>query len=232
MPGNLLLAHFTNSPANSDRPHITCFASGVGQSTGTNTNTNKTKRQTMKRLKQLVMGAALAIAMGSSASAINLNDPGVVGTVTDGAPASIEDEVVYVNTLLGLGANVTQTIADELYKTSSTDYNGTVSADGAFKMNTTDAGFSLTVSGYEYVLAKYDGLNGGSILFFVDGGTIVLPGTSEPLWTNPGGNGFGISHWTGFGPNDPPPSVPDAGSTLAMIGAAMTSLGFLRRKLS
>lgn len=186
----------------------------------------------MKKLSQLFTGAVLALGMSSSAFALSINDPGVVGTVTDGAPSSIADETIYVNTLLGLAANVTQTIGGELYKTSSTDYSGTVAESGAFKMNTTDAGFSLTVSGYDYVLAKYDGLNGGSVLFYVGGGSITLPETSESLWVNPASNGYGISHWTGFGPGTPPPSVPDAGSTLAMVGAAIGSLGFLRRKLS
>lgn len=191
----------------------------------------------MKQMTKLLMGSVLALSLSPSAFALSINDPGIVGTVTDGAPASIADEVIYVNTLLGLGANVTQTIAGELYKTSSTDYAGTVSADGAVKKNTTDAGFSMTVSGFEYVLAKYDGLNGGSILFYLDGATFTLPGTSEPLWANNAGNGYGISHWTGFGPTDddddnPPPSVPDAGSTLALVGMAMTGLGLMRRKLS
>jgi hypothetical protein len=189
----------------------------------------------MKQMKQLLMGAALAVGMSSSALAISINDPGIAGTVTDGAPSSIADEVVYVNTLLGLGANVTTTIAGELYKTSSTDYNGTVVEAGAMKKNATDAGFSLTVSGFDWILAKYDGLNGGSILFYVGGGTLVLPSTSEPLWTNPAGQGYGISHWTGFGPSTPPPppppSVPDAGSTMALFGAALGGLGLMRRKL-
>jgi hypothetical protein len=184
---------------------------------------------------KLCLGSALALALASNAHAISINDPGVVGTVTDGAPSSIADEVIYVNTLLGLAANVTQTISGELYKTSSTDYTGTVTDEGAIKKNTTDAGFSLTVSGFEWVLAKYDGQNGGSILFHLDGGTMTLPDASDPLWVNKAGQGYGISHWTGFGPSDddtPPPSVPDAGSTLAMIGAAMTGLSLLRRKLS
>lgn len=187
----------------------------------------------MKQLKHLILGSVVALGLCTSAQAISLTDPGVVGTVTDGAPSSIADEVIYANTLLGLAANVTTTIDGELYKTSSTDYVGSVSATGAVKKNTTDAGFSLTVSGFEYVLAKYDGLNGGSVLFYLGGGSMTLPGTSEPLWVNTAGNGYGISHWTGFGPSTPPPpSVPDAGSTLAMIGLAMTGLGVARRKLS
>jgi hypothetical protein len=184
----------------------------------------------MKNLKKLILGGMLAAGVSSSAFAITLNDPGVVGTVTDGAPADTDSEVVYVNTLLSLAANVTTTIDGELYKTSSTDYTGSVSATGAVKMNTTDAGFSLTVSGYTYVLAKYDGNNGGSVLWYLNGATFTLPETSEPLWTNPGGEGYGISHWTGFGGT--PPSVPDAGSSLALIGVAMAGLGFMRLKIS
>jgi hypothetical protein len=189
----------------------------------------KTNNQIMKNLKKLILGATLAMGMSSSAFAIALNDPGVVGTVTDGAPSSIADEVIYVNTLLGLGVNANITIGGELYKTSSTDYNGTVSQLGAVKQNADDVGFSLTVSGYTYLLAKYDGLNGGSILWYLGGGTITLPSSSEPLWTNPAGEGYGISHWTGFGPGT---SVPDSGSSLALLGVAMTGLGLMRRKLA
>jgi hypothetical protein len=85
-----------------------------------------------------------------------------------------------------------------------------------------------TGSGFEYVLAKYDGPSGAAF---------SLPTDSPTIWLNGQQNGYGLSHWTGFnpGPGTGPgsgPGVPDAGSTLALIRLAVTGLDLLRRRLS
>jgi hypothetical protein len=145
-----------------------------------------------------------------------------VGTIVTGEPAGAADEIIYANTLLAQPANNGRvTIAGHVYTTSSTDYNGVVS--GGLKDET---GNTSVTAGYDWVLAKYDGPNGGDVLWFLGGAATTLPSDSATIWTNGEGQGYGISHFTVFNP-----TVPDGGSTLALLGMAFTGLGLLRRKL-
>ena len=166
---------------------------------------------------------ACVLAMAISAQAISINDPGVVGTIRSGEPAGPDDEVAYVNNLLGLGANATATIAGHDYATSSTDYNGTVS--GGVQDTT---GNLVVPTGYQYVLAKYDGPNGGDVLWYLNGAGITLPADSSPLWLNTAEKGYGISHFTVYG--ETPPSVPDGGMTLALLGFVLVGAEGMRRR--
>ncbi len=179
------------------------------------------------KIKNGLMLATYAgfIAGALSASALSINDPGVVGTVRSGEPASVTDEVIYVNNLLGLGANiVNQVISGHTYSTSSTDYNGSVSAVGASQLG----GTSVPV-GFQYVLAKYDGPNGGDVLWFLGGSAFVIPADSSGLWVNTAGKGYGLSHFTVFGPTRDVPGVPDSGSSLMLLGLALSGVASVRR---
>jgi hypothetical protein len=90
-----------------------------------------------------------------------------------------------------------------------------------------DLGASTTInlgSGYLYLLGKYDGPNFGSEVWYVGGltGVITIPAT--------GAGQYGLSHvylFNGSGGT----SLPDGGTTLTMLGIAMSGLGFLKRKL-
>jgi hypothetical protein len=147
---------------------------------------------------------------------------GVVGTVRSGEPASIADEVMYVNWLLGLGANATDThdfggaVGSHDFQTSLVDYNGSVSAVGAMK----DETGGTSGSGWTYVLAKYDGPNGGDVVWFVGGAAFTLPSDSSGLWTNNQDKGYGLSHWTGFGST----SVPDTGMSAMLLALGLTAV--------
>jgi hypothetical protein len=189
----------------------------------------------MKNTLSKISGLLISIiVLGIPARAISINDPGVVGTIVSGEPASVSDEVWYVNSLLGLGANVVDQIItdpfnpfdDHKYSTSSTDYNGTVSDVGSVRAIADDLGFSLHVSGFDYVLAKYDGPNGGDVVWFLGGVGFDLPSDSSGLWSNPAGQGYGISHWTAFDPH----TVPDGGATVALLGLGLLGLAGLRRR--
>lgn len=189
----------------------------------------------MKRnlLKSMLGGLCLTAMLlaSNSSKAITINDPDVVGIIVSGEPASIANEADWVNQLLALGANavnVPSVPAGHLLSTSSTDYNGSVSAVGAFKINNGDAGFSLNVSGYQYVLAKYNGPNGGDVVYYLNGAAFTLPGNSDLLWENRSGQGYAISHWTGFGRTE---NVPDGGATITLLGMALAGVGFVRSKM-
>ena len=181
----------------------------------------------MKRITIFAIACVLLVA--PAYAAISLNDPGVVGTIEAGTQnSSTDNEVEWANYLLSLGANATVTAdgniptdgASENYKTGINNYNGTLT--GGTQINN-----STNVSGYAYVLAKYDGQNAGYVLFNVAAYGNTIPGTSEPIWTNTQGNGYGLSHFTGYGST----SVPDGGMTLMLLGGGLVGLETLRRRL-
>jgi hypothetical protein len=181
----------------------------------------------MKWKSKVVLSTLLACGMHLSALALTINDAGVVGTVKGLQGDNQNEEYAYAQHLLDLPANTVNNLftdaasgVEHTYNTSSTEYSGTITGPGT-------EGGGLTVSGYEYVLAKYDGKNAGYVLFYVGGGTINLPEFSYSIWGD-NAEQFQISHWTGFNPA----SVPDAGSGLALLGMAMAGIGLLRRKVS
>jgi hypothetical protein len=180
------------------------------------------KRKVLGGLVGLAV-AVCAVFWGGPAYGLAITDPYVVGIVVSGEPSSIADEVVYVNTLLGLGANAGPiVIGGHTYTTGPVDYNGTVTALNAVQWE------SINVpSGYEYVLAKYDGPNGGDMVWYLGGMSMTLPSDSWPLWKNkPGNAGLGLSHFTVFNAV----STPDYGTTALLLGLGVFAIGFLRMR--
>ena len=77
---------------------------------------------------------------------------------------------------------------------------------------------------FTYLIAKYDGQNDLSEVWNISGltGTITIPGNG-PL-------GYGLSGWRLFNPGGTP-GVPDGGTTVMLLGAALGALGMARRFL-
>jgi hypothetical protein len=166
---------------------------------------------TIKTITKLAVAIA-AVSFMSVAQAITINSAGVVGTIDPGTPASPALEVGYVNTLLGMGANESQSFGGNTYTTGNNNFNGVV------VLGTTDGSGSNVGSGaYEFVLAKY----GNTDWVF----NIAALGGDVPANMGQGG---GLSHWQGFGRT----SVPDGGATVALLGVGLVGLGMMRRKLS
>lgn len=170
--------------------------------------------------------AGLLLLALSTARALDFNwdgSTGMVGTIRSGEPADPAFEADYANYLLGLASNVETTHdfggaeGSHTFKTSAIDY-GTVDplVDGVQFKGTQGTGF-------DWVLAKYDGPNGGDVLWYVGGAAFTLPGTSLGLWENDAGKGYGISHWTGFGGDGT--SVPDGGMTAMLLALGLTAIG-------
>jgi hypothetical protein len=83
---------------------------------------------------------------------------------------------------------------------------------------------NLNVLGtFTYLFAKYDGMNDNSVVWNITGLTGIL---TIPLF---GPNGYGLSGWILFGPGTP--GVPDGGTTVMLLGAALGALGMARRFL-
>ena len=185
----------------------------------------------LKKLTTIAAVIAVTSIFGSSAYALGLNDPGVVGAIHGAlANSNVDTETAAAEFLLDMATNTTDSngpgagaaacnISTDAgcYATSNTDYSGDLSggAQGAAGDVTVDAGF-------EYALAKYDGPNGGYVLFYLGGAATTLPNPSSPLWGE--GGQYGLSHYTTFNAT----SVPEP-STLLLLGGGLVGLGFVRR---
>ena len=168
--------------------------------------------------------------------ALTIDDLGVVGTIDAGNQnASVSNVTEWANYLLGMDGNDSETTdgnsspdgVTEIYQTSNTNYDGTVSGGIRINESTPD------VSSYEWVVAKYDGQNAGYVMFnvndYLDAYTVTtIPEYSHSIWGNDEEQ-YQLSNITGYGTSDVPLPVPDSGATVALMGIALAGLGFLKR---
>jgi VPDSG-CTERM motif len=172
----------------------------------------------------------LAFNHNASATTLNFGDIRDLGSVLFGIPSGDADRTNYVNELISLAPG-TMNFADP--GTGQT-YNRTLSVFGApyphavFALNgpASDANVTLGLGGFTYLFAKYDGPNGGSEVWDVAGlsGTITIPANGLPAQNNQ----YGLSGWTLF--TGGTTTVPDGGSTVALLGLALTGLAGIRAK--
>lgn len=102
-----------------------------------------------------------------------------------------------------------------------------------------DGNATLTLgSGFTYLIAQYDGPNGGAVVWDIAGlaSSTIL---EFPWYAQPDAAGddlepgqYGISTWTLFDAGPVPPRTHDSGATALLLGAALFGLGLIRRKLS
>jgi hypothetical protein len=175
--------------------------------------------------------------LASNASATAITDPNVVGVITGAGGTTLAEDMTAAQHLLTMLASTSDSngptaggVACDYnadpgcYATSATEYLATLTATGAVRDsdNTIDAGF-------QYALVRYDGAQGGFILYYLNGAAKTLT-DSSPLWTN-GSGGFEVVYYSAFnttvGTNV---TVPDGGMTLALLGAALGGLGLVRRR--
>jgi hypothetical protein len=164
---------------------------------------------------------AVMLAFSHNASALTIGDSQELGFVDPGLPASDADRTLFVNALIGLALNGSTHVIigphDNLATRSNNDFGPLPTAVFALNGGTTtiDLGTGL----YSYLLAKYDGPNYGSEVWYVGNlsGIITIPAT---------GGGYGLSGWTLFGPGV---GVPDGGITVMLLGVALGAIGIARR---
>jgi VPDSG-CTERM motif len=195
----------------------------------------------VKKITIIAMTMVFLASFSSTASASLIDTVGVVGVIKGKLDnASPETEKLAAQHLLEMyfgstdangyaeGANPCNIIGDAgCYATGPTEYTANIAGDGVRYNNdyTVDAG-------YEFALAKYDGQNGGYVLFYIGGNATALPAFSAPFWGT--GTQYDLAHHTVFNATDvtgePTPfgAVPDGGSTLLMLGAALGGFGFVR----
>lgn len=188
----------------------------------------------ISRLSLLTGLAIAASSMATTASAVTLLGYYVANSAN--IPSDAGTEAGLANHLLGMVINTTDPTPIPPIPTSGTPYyirNGNVdpgSGDAGLTGTQGSTGVNSIPAGFEYAFGRYDGPNGGYILWYLGGEAFVAPASS-----NGGGNwgdtANGLSHYTGFGTGGEVPGVPEGGTTLALLGLALGTLAFVRRKL-
>jgi len=160
---------------------------------------------------------------------LTFNDVHVVGTVTPATPANPTDVSTYVNFMIGLTPGTSGTFHNPPHaQTITRSTNLFASLPNALipgAVTGTGTTINLGAGGvFSYLFAKYDGQNDISQVWYVGNlsGILTIPAD--------GPRGHGLSGWILFGPGGTP-SVPDGGTTVMLLGAALGALGVARRFL-
>lgn len=199
------------------------------------------KKFTIKNfaLSLVALGSAVSIhnanATLSWSSPLTTSSPNLVGIaygVTGSGQGNDAFKFEVAQDLLNLGANqdVTMVVGSTSteFITFATDYNGTVITSSS---DSGGAGDQVG-SGWDYVIAKYDGKNAGYILFYLGGQAANIPQDPDNFWTTTGQ--YGISGWTAFNATTssvPEPSTVVAGALL-LLPLGVSALRILRKDRS
>ncbi len=160
---------------------------------------------------------AVMLAFSHNASALAIGDAHELGFVNFGIPSGDDARTAYVNHLIGMAVGSTDVALGQTFERSNNDFGPLPTA--VFALNGTGTTIDLGSGLYSYLFAKYDGPNYGSEVWYVGNlsGIITIPAT---------GGRYGLSGWTLFGPGA---GVPDGGTTVMLLGAALGALGMARR---
>lgn len=165
---------------------------------------------------------AAMLAFTPNVRALTIGDGHELGFVQFGIPSGDSDRLTYVNHLIGMALGTTDVADGQTYTRSNNDFGPLSPATLTGHVNGTSTSIDLGAGGtYLYLFAKYDGPNYGSEVWYVGdlSGVITIPATA---------GGYGLSGWTLFGSTG---SVPDGGTTVMLLGAALGALGMVRRAL-
>lgn len=192
---------------------------------------------------------ACSIGLPSQANAISLTigDSLTLG-LTPGEPSSPTDEANYINFLIDMVPGTTSSgpSSPPNYTRTSNILCFPTCDDATATDSITDNSQNNTGSfgdGFDYLLGKYDGPNGGDVIWYVAGltGTFEIPQqlAPNPLCTQ---GSCGLSHWALFNPEtdgasptddtdgaSPTDTVPEP-STLLLFGAGLIAMSRFTRK--
>jgi hypothetical protein len=183
----------------------------------------------MRKLGRITKFAALVV-VGTGLLALSAQASIVVGTIKKGTPDSEVKETEHVNYLLLTGQGITRSGTGSDQKNTYDRWDTVVPIHPITVTGVQHpVSDGLTITGWEYVLAKYGGEDGGGdVVWYLGGASFTIPGTSADFWVNSAGQGQGISHYTVFNAV-PEPTTMIAGALLLLPFGAST-LRMLRKK--
>lgn len=182
----------------------------------------------------LIGAAGLFAGQANAVTILTIGDSNYLGLVNDGNPSALTDNVNYINSLLDLAAGATATTCS-LAATETCDRVGSTIDEsllsdavltGATKTDTS-VNTGIDVTGFTYLLAKYDAAQAGAYVWVVSGitGLVDVPATAGDCGN---GNGCGLSHYAllnGAGTTTGgTTTVPEPG-TLSLLAVALLGLG-------
>lgn len=176
----------------------------------------------------LVMAAGSIAMLGQASAAITLStlSPYYLGSSSPGLPSNPTNEVLFINTLIGLALNGSTVVGGDTVVRSNINFGilPTATVTGDDKV---DPASSYTFNGFSFIVAKYGAGGAGDqrMEFYYTAG---LTGAFEVSPTQ------ALSHVSYYNPSSTPPprdipGVPDGGTTLVLLGGSLLGLGSMRR---
>jgi len=221
-----------------------------GEEMLTNIKISKTMKKNHTIWAGAVLGTCLALTSARADTILNvgLSSPLVIGEVIPqvlSPPGQEARDLAMANTLIGM-YNSGSPSAAPYFVSGNSFATPLPPAVTTGDMITPFTGMTLSTSqviinvgsGFKYLIAAYDGQNAGAVLWDISGlpaGTIIdIPRYAQPT---AGGTDlvadagqFQVTTWSMFNPGTT--SVPDGGTTVVLLGAALSGLGLVRRKLA
>ena len=181
--------------------------------------------KTLTLAKSAAYAVAIAICTASTANAILLTvgDLSYLGSIDNGIPAAVANELGWVNQLKDMSLGSTTASTDpvgEILTRSLNDFGVLPDATKHFKDDVPPLDI-VALLGSKYTIGKYGGgQTGTSHVWYVGG---LAEGTVIDLQDSFDGNA--LSHQSSLG-------VPDGGSTVLILGLGLVGLGLFRRRFA
>lgn len=180
----------------------------------------KISKRPKRQLLLCVAICAAALTVSHNASALSVGDSHELGFLWPGAPIGNQNNVTYVNHLVGMALGSIDIANGQIYFRSNNTFSSLPTAVSA--LSGTGTTINLGAGGvYTYLFANYNGL--GAEVWYVGDlhGVITIPAIF---------NLCGLTQWTLFGPAGA--GVPDGGITAMLLGLALGALGIARRYIT
>jgi hypothetical protein len=183
----------------------------------------------------IIIACSIGLASQASALTLTASSSEFLGSFHPANPSSPADEVDYINVLIDLAAGT-----DNFFDAGTGQtYDRSLNTPAGCCDDAVLAGHSLgddqpttiDVTGFTYLLAKYDADQGGDLVWYVGDLTGLVD--IQSTFGSCGANGCGLSHWDLFNPEtdgaSPTDTVPEP-STLLLFGAGLIAMRRIAKK--